>query len=174
MMMKPYLLLPLTAVLVSGCGMNDSAKDQAVAQMSNCEKVLALIDAHPSKFVNLRTNLKSTRKISVWDARYQLVGKNCQVWGWGTGKSNYTCNLSSPNQEIAMEHFATAKELTQSCLGNSWQLSERPRKIGNGLKATFTRPDTDTTVAIQAVETNGAIKQEWTTYFFVGDANEDL
>ncbi|WP_439133649.1 hypothetical protein [Pseudomaricurvus sp.] len=172
-MLKPYHFFPFAAALLAGCGMQ-SAEETAVAKMSQCEKVMALVDAHPGKFENIRKNLQSTRKITVWDARYHLVGKNCQVWAWGSGKTDYMCSLTAPNKETAQESFNKAKDLTQSCLGSNWQLSEAPRKVGNGIKATFTRPNSDTVVALHAVETRGVIKDEWTTYFFVGDASDEL
>ena len=172
-MRKPYLLFPLAAALLTGCGMQN-AEDATVAKMSTCEKVMALVDAHPNKFEKIRHNLQSTRQITVWDARYNLVGKNCQIWGWGSGKTDYMCSLTSPNQETAKENFTKAKELTQACLGSNWQLTETPRKVGNGIKAAFSRPNSHTVVALHAVETRGVIKEEWTTYLFVGDANSDL
>lgn len=172
-MLKPYYLFPLAAAALAGCSVQ-STEEIAVTQMSNCEKVMALVDAHPNKFENIRKSLQSTRKITVWDARYHLIGNNCQVWSWGTGKTDYMCSLTSPNKETAMENFAKAKKLTQSCLGDTWQLSEQPRKVGNGIKASFTRPTGDTVVAIHAVETQGILRNEWTSYFFVGDASNEL
>lgn len=81
-MRKPYLLFPLAAALLTGCGMQN-AEDATVAKMSTCEKVMALVDAHPNKFEKIRHNLQSTRKITVWDARYNLVGKKLPDMGLG-------------------------------------------------------------------------------------------
>lgn len=167
-------LAPIALLTLAGCETQTSEEAETIAKMSNCEKILALVDAHPNKFSRLRMNSKSTGAITVWDARHHLVGKNCQVWGWGKGKTDYMCSKTAPNQEIAMEYFNTAKSLTESCVGTSWSLTERPRKLGTGIKAVFSREDSPTVVSVHAVETKGLLKNEWTTYFFVGDTNDDV
>ncbi len=169
----PLATVATTAFLLIACETQAPEADQ-VAQMSQCEKVRALINAHPNKFEKLRTNPKPSNKITIWDARYHLVGKNCQVWGWGQGKTDYMCSLTAPNQQIAMDNYNRAKSATQACLGNDWQLQEMPRKLGEGVKAVFSHPGSETVVAVHAVETNGLRNDEWTAYFFVGDASDEL
>lgn len=167
-------LIPLAAITVAGCETQTSEVTESIAKLSNCEKVLALVDEHPNQFSKLRINSKNTGAITIWDARHHLVGNNCQVWGWGKGKTDYMCSKTAPNKAIAEDYFNTAKQLTQSCIGNSWTLTERARKVGTGIKAVFSRPDSPTVVAVHAVETKGLFKDEWTAYFFVGDTNDDI
>jgi len=167
-------IAPLAALTLAGCETQTSDESDAIAKLSNCEKVLALVDEHPNQFSRLRVNSKSTGAITVWDARHHLVGKNCQVWGWGKGKTDYMCSKTAPDQAIAQEYFDTAKQLVQSCIGNSWSLSERARKVGTGVKAVFSRENSATVIAVHAVETKGLFKDEWTAYFFVGDSNEEI
>lgn len=167
-------LLPIAALALSGCEMQSSEDAKIVASLSACEKVLALVDQHPKKFDKIALNPRASRRMTIWEARYHLVGKNCQVWGWGKGKTNYMCSQTAPSKELAIEHFTKAKQLTQSCLGADWSLTERPRKLGTGVKAVFSQPNRPTVVSVHAVETKGLFKEEWTAYFFVGDSNEEI
>ncbi|MAZ89852.1 MAG: hypothetical protein CL693_19630 [Cellvibrionaceae bacterium] len=167
-------VIPLAALSLLGCETQTSEEAQIISKLSNCEKVLALVDQHPKQFSSLRLNPKNTGAITVWDARHHLIGKDCQVWGWGNNKTNYMCSKTAPNKAVAMEYFTAAKTFTESCIGNSWALEERPRKVGTGIKATFSRPNSETVVAMHAVETNGLFNNEWTAYFFVGDGNDSL
>jgi hypothetical protein len=167
-------LAPLAALSLMGCETPTSEQADMVANLSSCEKVLALVDEHPNQFSQLRLNSKSTGAITVWDARYHLVGNSCQVWGWGKGKNDYVCSKTAPNKAIAQEYFDTAKQLTSSCIGDNWTLSEQPRKVGTGIKAVFSRESSPTVIAVHAVETKGLFKDEWTTYFFVGASNKDI
>ncbi len=166
--------IPLAAIAVTGCETQTSEEAKTIAKLSNCEKVLALVDEHPNQFSKLRMNSKNTGTITVWDARHHLVGNNCQVWGWGKGKTDYMCSKTAPSQAIATDYFNTAKQLTQNCIGDDWTLNERPRKVGTGVKAVFSRENSPTVIAVHAVETKGLFKDEWTAYFFVGDTNEDI
>jgi hypothetical protein len=173
MMKKMALALPFT-LLLSSCEMVPQ-EPEAIKQMSLCEKVQALLKEHDNRFKALRTSSPTrSRSIVVWDARYHLVGNNCQIWEWGKGNANYVCGLSTPNKDMAIERFNKAKEETRQCLDQTWELEERPRKIGNGLKATFSLPGGNTVAAVHAVETRGVFKSEWSTYFTVGNRNDEI
>jgi hypothetical protein len=169
-----YFALGFAAVISTGCTTPITADNSVVGQMSNCDKIEALVMEHSNEFKKVRSNLTATRKMDVWGVRHQLVGENCQVWGWSTGKFNYVCSLATPNKSSAMQHYETAKQLTRSCLNEQWSLSERPRKIGVGTKATFSKTGSNTVIAIQAVETNGLFSKDWTAYYSVGSPNDAI
>ncbi len=57
--------------------------------------------------------------------------------GMGKGKTDYMCSKTAPYKAITKDYFEAAKELTQSCIGDNWKRSERPRKMGTGVKAVF-------------------------------------
>lgn len=172
-MKKLALILPFS-LLLGACEMVPQ-EPEAIKQMSLCEKVQALVNEHDKQFKTLRTSSPArSRSIAVWDARYHLVGNNCQIWEWGNGNVNYVCSHSTPNKDMAMDLFNKAKDETRQCLEQAWNLEERPRKIGNGLKATFSRPGSNTVASVHAVETRGVFKSEWSTYFTVGNPNHDI
>lgn len=173
---KTKLLLSIVLILlVSACIDQQSMKINAAATlMSDCEKIDALITEHRNGFEKLRFSKKTTVKMDIWQTRYHLVGKNCQIWNWGPGNSDYVCSIISPEQSIAMERFEKAKKITRQCLDSTWKLTESRRKIGTGSKAVFAQDGNDTVVATHVIETRGLFNTEWATYYFVGDRSDQL
>ncbi|MFT5520346.1 MAG: hypothetical protein ACI9IA_000937 [Enterobacterales bacterium] len=144
--------------------------DKKVNQMSSCDKVQALIKSHNTNFDQVKEQKSSTKLLDIWSSRYHLIGKNCQVFGWGGGKSSYSCSITSPGEMVAMEQYINAKTDIQACLGDTWTLEERARRGKKGMVAIFTNGQSNTDVATHAFETNGIFNDEWTNYVFVGDS----
>ncbi|MYM62748.1 hypothetical protein [Pseudomaricurvus sp. HS19] len=172
MKFRPTLIALAGAALLSGCQSN--LTDDTVASMSTCDKVSALISQHSSGFEQIRKNPRPGNRMTVWDVRYDMVGKNCQVWDWGNNQSSYMCNLSFPDQESAMEVYNKGKQTAATCLGDGWQLTEEPRKLANGVRAVYHKAGSNTALAIHAIETKGVFKEEWSVYYFVGNPNDSL
>jgi hypothetical protein len=162
-------------LLVCACADQQSMEiNQVAATMTDCEKIEALITAHSNGFEKLRFSKKTTVKMDIWQTRYHLVGKDCQIWNWGPGNSDYVCSIISPEQSIAMERFEKAKKITRQCLDSTWKATESNRKIGTGSKAVFAQSGNDTVVATHVIETRGLFNTEWATYYFVGDRSDQL
>ena len=157
-----------------GGSTEDKERDAKVAAMSVCEKITGLIEGHDKGFPVLRLQKTHAKLMDVWKARYHLVGDSCQVWDWGKGSSSYMCSLTSPNKETALQYYEEAKKVAGECLGAQWTLGESARALGEGKKAQFTRAGSDTVLGVHAVATPGLFRQEWTTYFFVGNPNDAL
>lgn len=167
-------IVGLVAVMVlAGCTTTqESEMDSKVAALTTCEKIEALIQGHKKGFPNLRMTQSSAKIMDVWKARYNLVGDSCQVWGWGSGKFSYVCSLTEPNKQVAMEHYQLAMGQAKECLQQGWALKEGPRKMGEGLKAEFSRPNDPTVLTVVATSSPTLFKTEWKTYVFVGDPND--
>jgi len=163
-----------SAVLAACIDTQTREQDAAVAAMSSCEKVQALIRSHDLEFERVRNVRRTANMMDVWTTRYHLVGDSCQVWDWGGGNSSYVCSVVSPNEELAREMYNRAIKVTRECLDEDWALSERKRKLGTGDKAIFRKPGEDSAVATHVIETPGIFKSEWTTYYFVGDSTDEL
>ncbi len=159
---------------VASSGSKTAEMDAKVAAMTPCERLQGLIQGHAKGFPLLRLQKTQAKLLDVWKARYHLVGDSCQVWVWGQGQSSYMCSLSSPNQETAMAYYEKAKQAASECLGSDWHLEEGKRKLGEGMKAQYSHANEATAVGVQAVATPGLFKDEWTTYFFVGNPNDAL
>ena len=169
---RPTLLALTSTILLGACQTNPA--DDAVAAMSACEKINALITQHRSGFDQIRKNPRPGNRMTVWDARYQMIGNNCQVWDWGNNHSSYMCNLSFPDQESAVEVYNKGKQTAAECLGSSWQQTEQPRKLGNGTRVVYSKAGSDTVLSVHAIETKGVFREEWTVYYFVGNPNDGL
>jgi len=61
-----------------------------------------------------------------WQAKYHLVGHNCQVWAWGNNSTTYSYNINTPDQATAQTYFE--KKITRNCLSDDWQMSEQKRR----------------------------------------------
>lgn len=161
--------LTLWAVGSTSISAKQSDLDAKVAEMSDCEKLQALVKSHQNDFTRVRGPKSTTKLADIWTAKYHMVGKSCQIFGWGASKLTYTCSMIAPNQAVADERYVKALTKVKSCLGNAWMLQERPRNNGKGTIALFQQANNNTTVAVHSFETSGLFNDEWTTYLYVGD-----
>ncbi len=146
-----------------------SDMDEKVAEMSDCDKLQALITEHKNQFKKVRGKKSTTKLADIWSARYHMVGKSCQIFGWSAGKITYTCSNIAPNKAVANERYLNALNRVKSCLGNDWQLTERERNNDPGTIAQFSKAGDRTIVAVHSFETSGLFNEEWTNYLYVGD-----
>jgi hypothetical protein len=178
--MKRISFIMTAVTILMGCQSNGNTQgsqgkiDVQVAQMTDCEKLKALIQSHNKEFNSIKLRKISNKFSDVWDARYHLVGKGCQVIRWGYGNHSYACSIISPGEKAANEIYLNAKTKIESCLGDEWKLKERALYGAKGMSAVYMNNDDGTAVATHSSETNGIFKNEWTNYFFVGDRKEIL
>lgn len=169
-MNRNYFCAVLSLFLLQACTTaQEQELDKKVAELSNCEKIDALVAGHGRGFPYLRTTQTTSKYMDTWKARYHLVGDSCQVWGWGDQKFSYVCSLTEPNQAVAMEHFDKAKKITSDCLGEGWTLKQGARKQGEGIRADYSTPGNNTVITLLAASSPTLFATEWKTYFFVGD-----
>ena len=169
------ILMTLCVVgLVACTTVEDNMLGEKVDSMTACEKVQALVQGHKQGFPALRGQQSTVKYMQIWRAKYHLAGEACQIWGWGQGKFSYVCSILEPNKQVALAHFQTSKETVQACLGQEWQSSEMPRQNGEGLRMDVSKPGEKTTITIMAAATETLMKDEWRTYFFVGDPNDTI
>lgn len=174
-MKKHIILAAIAPIALFSCqSMSDDSNkqksiEQKVQEMSQCEQVKALIKSHKKGFEIIRARKTNTKFADIWEAKYHLVGKGCQILRWKNNKYSYMCSVTSPGEEVAMERYTMAKSQVSSCLGEGWTLNEKPRPAKNGMIAIYSHKDHKTAVATHAFETNGIFNHEWTNYVYVGD-----
>jgi len=168
------LIGTLALLALTGCTTTrDTAQDKQVEALTTCEKIDALVKGHQAGFPQLRMTGGSSAGIAqVWPARYHLVGNDCQVWQWGKGKFSYVCSLQEPGQELAMAHLEKARDITRQCLDASWAQATTARDMGVGSRIQFSKPGVDTVISLVAAETPTVFKDEWRTYYLVGDPQD--
>lgn len=152
----------------------DSALAEKARQMPVCDQLQALIAGHADGFARLRGEYRNTRYTDIWSARYDMIGKGCEIWRTGTGSTHYVCTRTAPDRDTADVYYSESLATARSCLGPDWNEKETPRKLGTGVKTVFSRPADKTTVAIHEIQTDGIFKKQWTLYYFVGETNDQL
>ncbi len=144
--------------------------DATVQTKDYCPILDALITEFDNGFDKIKAAQMSTQYSQIWQAKYHLVGNDCQVWASGTDKTTYACSRMTPNEDVAKMLFDKAKDTGRKCLTSDWQLNEQPRLNNTGYKAEFknkNRTD-DLTLSIHMVPSTGAFSSDWMVYYYVG------
>lgn len=163
------------ALAAAGCmSTGDRKLAEAADQLSLCEKVQALIAGHADGFQQLRGAYRSTRYTDIWTARYDVIGKGCEIWRPGNGSTHYVCTRTAPDRATADTYYDESRQVLRGCLGPAWSERETPRKLGVGMKTVFSKPGETATVAVHKIETGGVVRDQWTLYYFVGEPNDQL
>ena len=174
----PALTLALTAcVQPTDSGQLSKQQLQTAAdKLSSCDKIDALVAGQPNGFPQLRGALTQTRYGEIWRARYDMVGKGCEVWrGGGSGGYSYVCQRPAPDRDSGDRYYNAARDTARNCLADKgWLEREQPRKLGVGLKTVFSKPGLDTVVAVHLIRTDGLFDNQWSVYYMVGLPNERL
>lgn len=139
-----------------------------------CNEVNSLIDQHQLGFKQLKRNLVISSRMDIWQAKFHLVGNDCEIWRWSNGKQAYMCSQVVPDESIALEKYNKAINFSRQCLGDSWKIENIERKHGRSFRAIFSKPGSKTVASIHRVKTEGLFKTEWSVYYFIGDRDQTL
>lgn len=124
--------LPTTLLLsfaLAGCSGMSSEQQSKIDAMSDCEKVTALVRSADNGFMPLKGAEVSSKFMTSWNAKAQLVGDNCKVVETSDGTMQYMCSAQYATEQEAQSVHDEAQMLTQRCLGDTWKAStnEAPR-----------------------------------------------
>ncbi len=174
--MNKLIKLPLilaSALLVSCVNQNEKIAKNIMPTTTPCLKLDLLKSAYYDEFTKLKEIKVGARVSNIWRAKYQLFGENCQVFSWGGKQQTYSCNLVAPNKETAKQYYENAKEITQQCLGDDWQLQESSRNNDEGMKATFTNDNAKASEQVSfsahLVPESTLFSTTWSIYYYVGN-----
>lgn len=143
-------------------------------QKENCQTVKQLLTDYKSRYENVRHSKRAYNNITIWQTPIQLIKNRCEIWEWSGGKIRYMCSLVLPNESSARVVYADAKEKVAQCLSAQWTLTEQPRKMAEGNKALFSNPDRKAIVSLHVIKSDALFKEEWNTYLFIGDREDQL
>jgi len=171
--LKIYSLAAFIFILTA-CNpvMLDSDKPKSDEQL--CSQVKKLLTQHNMGFSEIKGKLVATQYMDIWEAKYNLVGKDCQVWRWSNAKQAYMCSVNVPNEEMAIQKVNKAVSFTKQCLGNAWVLENIERTETGAYRSIFSNSGLDTVASIHRVKTEGLFKSEWTVYYFIGERDQSL
>jgi hypothetical protein len=154
-----------SALVFGGC-----AKTQTVTQAQNdaavCDALQNVVSQANSNFSSLKVgagvaDYGHTR----WDTKPIFPGADCDVIGWGNGKTNYGCTWTRKNGEEAKSDYAYGVGVAKSCLGSAWTSSAIPGVTGEGLRFS-TQGNTNVVDVRVAKELDPS--QSWHTSLIIG------
>lgn len=167
-----YLLVSIN-LLLTACQSIPGEQARASPEQL-CEQANTLIAAHSNGFKQLKGSVVSSPRMDVWDTQYHLVGNDCQIWQWSSGKQTYMCSLTVPDEELARLRYSKAIDFSRQCLGSEWKAEQIERNQGRSYRTIFSKPGQPTVASVHRVKTEGLFKSEWTVYYFIGDRDSSL
>ncbi|SMG62521.1 [weak similarity to] lipoprotein [methanotrophic bacterial endosymbiont of Bathymodiolus sp.] len=164
------LIIGLLALNTSACSLFSPEPEMSDAQA--CLQLHQLIDDHPAEFKQFKGSLKNTaplRSMQIWNAKrvFPMV-KNCQVWKWSSGLTNYFCSWDESDEEDAKASFDKGAELVNQCLGKQWH-SKFTRTKSGGNSALFYKKGGKTVISMRYFKEARTIFDSWMTTLYVGD-----
>ncbi|ASD69280.1 hypothetical protein [Pseudoalteromonas piscicida] len=119
--MKTRLLgLMLAGLTAAGCSTLTPKQQEKLDDMSNCEKLNALLSASSNGFSTLKGAEVGAKLINSWQAKAHLIGNKCQIIESTSGESKYTCSEQFKEYENAVKIHNYAQSLAKQCLDHSW------------------------------------------------------
>lgn len=168
----PRLLVSSLFLLsLSACSIF-SPDEPEMTDAEACEQLNELIADHAYNFKQFKKGLKNTgllRNMQIWDAKRVFpLAKNCQVWEWSSGLTNYFCAWDESNQQEAQASYNKGVDLVNQCLGEQWNTKFTRTKSGGG-DALFYQTDGKTIISIRYFKEALTILENWKTTLYVGD-----
>lgn len=164
----PFVLIGLSAAWLSGCG-DKNVKQETMSDAETCTRFQKIIADHPNQFKNHRKNMVLHKRYNSWTADKILPSaRECQVWEWGQGLTNYSCQWKVENENEAMTNFQDANKVIQQCLGSSWKAETNTTKTG-GQRTVFRQDNSSTQVSVRFFKESTGWPRNWYNAIIVGD-----
>ena len=162
----------LFALSISAC----SIFTPEIPEMSDsevCVKVNELIADHANNFKQFRGARKSSNRISymqIWNAeRVFPLAKNCQIWEWSSGLTNYFCGWNESSELQAKQSHDKGADIVRECLvDKQWQSNFVHTQSGGG-RTLFFQEGGKTVISIHYFKESRTILENWKTTLYVGD-----
>lgn len=157
----------LLLLLVAESAIAEDDFSKKTKTMSTCDVVKSLIAEHRNGFESLRGRRLVAKEVTIWQARYHVVGNGCEIWNSDREDAFYVCTRSAPTEDVANEYYSNSREKFRACLGKQWTEAEVPRQ-GGGTKTTFSHGDSKLAFEIHEVKVEGVRGSQWTIYYLAG------
>lgn len=160
------LLLP---ALLAGCATPTppAPSPGAGSEQAFCDRLQKVVSAADNGFADIKGQFHGSSWMRVWETGVQFEGGNCQIWGWGTGKTGYNCSWEDRNPDIAKQRFDALQRQVRNCLSADWtQRSDQPTEKVHG--TWFGHAGKSYRVAVNQIDDSGPLVHRWRTYLFVG------
>jgi len=164
-------VVSLFALISSSCAILTPDK-QELSDSEACVKLNELIADHGNNFKQFKKARKNTQRIGhmqIWNAeRVFPLARNCQVWEWSSGLTNYFCDWKSPGKLQAKASHDKSADTIGVCLDKQWQSNFVNTQSGGG-RTLFYQEGGKTVISIRYFKESRTILENWKTSLYVGD-----
>ena len=162
---RDLLTVASLSLAIAGCTTSGPSK-QHQTQAEACSALGNVVTQSASDFKALKqgagvTDYDHTR----WDTPAIFEGADCDVLGWGAGKSNYACTWSQPDAQTARKDYESGVAIARTCLGATWAEASIPGSSGEGLR--FSRKGSPVVVDVRLNQERSP-SASWMTSLTVG------
>ncbi|MFM2007113.1 MAG: hypothetical protein RLZZ09_2768 [Pseudomonadota bacterium] len=128
---KPVLMVTLGG-LVMGCteNMNMQKPKAAISEVQACSSLKSVLSQANTGFTGLRGSATTDYDHTRWDAQPIIPGTECDVIGWGGGRTNYACAWNKGSEASALSDYQGGLGIVQRCLGPEWTASHPAGQTG--------------------------------------------
>lgn len=167
---KKLATIALSLALTTACTGTKTVSEPARDDGDRCDALKMLAESHARQFAEIRGSRRTHHSISIWSTTEQLVGNNCEVWGWQGGHYNYVCHYLAPDEDVARSVYQRARQRIAACLPESWRRQESALRDVPGTQSVFQSPG-NTAIDLRVQETRGIYTPRWAVYLMIGDIN---
>ena len=100
-----------------------------------------------------------------WDTKSIFPKADCDVVGWGAGRTNYACTWSKADSKEALNDYKYGLNVAKTCLGEGWSSTAIPGVTGEGTR--FSTIGNSVVVDIRMAQERSPSKT-WMTSLIVG------
>jgi len=129
------LLIGLLVLSASACSIFSPAEPE-ISDAEVCVRLNELIADHANNFKQFRGARQGAYRMmnmQVWKAKRVFPhAKNCEVWAWSTGLTNYICNWQEAGELEAQASHDKGVEIVSQCLTDQWKHDFVKTKSGGG------------------------------------------
>ncbi|AOT10604.1 hypothetical protein [Pseudoalteromonas luteoviolacea] len=141
-----HLIYSLSFITLVGCNSLPNDVQKKVENMTDCEKVNALITGAGDGFSILKGSEINGKLMKSWRPKAHLIENSCQINLYTSGNTAYECNKSFSGKTEALVRFEQVNEQLKTCLSPDW---EEKQHFGNeSSRSTFTSELSETKVAV--------------------------
>jgi len=165
-------VVSLFALSTSACTIF-SPEEPEMSDSEACAKLNELIADHANNFKHFRRGRGSSSRIGnmmqIWSAeRVFPLAKNCQVWEWSSGLTNYFCSWNESDELQAKQSHDKGADIIGQCLDKQWQSNFVNTQSGGG-RTLFNQEGGKTIISINYFKEPRTILENWKTTLYVGD-----
>lgn len=169
---KPFLKTALSLCSAAGLAMtlvgcaNNKVTNDAQTDAQVCDALKNVIAHAGSNFDSLKSgNGVADYDHTRWDTKPIFKGADCDVIGWGAGKTNYACTWTKTESKDARSDFAYGLGVAKTCLGPEWLSTSIPGVTGEG--ARFSKAGSSVVIDVRLAQELPPSKN-WLTSLTIG------